>query len=150
MEKVCAMLGLEMHQKFNVSGGSGVHAEGNPYVFTECGIFNGGGKPCTEMLVPLVYGGLAVEPLPEYMYGCADTVDAGKMRGQEMKVKAASFNAVYGSKALYAVITAGAPDIKWRVERHEEDMEPVRTEFTGFTQAVEAYNGIRMLDLGHD
>ena len=145
MERLCNSFGLEMHQKFNVSGRYGretAYAADNPYFFTQTGIFDEYGKPHPDMLMPLIEGTISAEPLAEYRYLYADTVDPGKMAGQEVKAVAAFFEGEGESKTLCAVITPDSPRVVWCVERREKGKEPVSIECAGFTDAAEVYSDV--------
>ena len=164
MGQVCAVLGLEMNQKFIVTekGLNTAYKKNAPYFFTECGIFSEKtGKPCPpDLLDSLVKGTVSADPLRAYAYKCADTINVRKISGQELKTEIASFmHSAYGeyggdgvteTKALYAVITPDRPDITWRLEHTVDTKDPVHTNFKELTQAVEAYNKIRMTSSEYD
>lgn len=142
LKEVCSLLGLEMHQKFNIiSGrdGSRMYEEAGPFFFAETGIYGQDGKQYMDRLLPeLMTGAYAAEPLPGY----AHTEDAEKLRGKVTAVEIASYRTAGGDKKLSTVITADGRDVSWRVEQCAWHREPQSGDFTDFAQAVEAYNRI--------
>lgn len=153
MEKACGLLGLKMHQLFNISNRNGIqtgYTEGGPYFFTECGICGEDGELKHGLLESLLMGGMDAEPLDGYRYKHADTVDASKILGRKVKTEVASLEAIKRSKALYAVTAAGEQGTMWRVELREEGKHPRCTEFTDLAQAAEFYNSEKLVRLQYD